>query len=106
MRKMIMAIVPRDEFDVVLQALVTNGYTATFSQSKGGMLRQAQQMLFIAVAKEDLEQVTSIIRDNCRTRAKVDAFQPAEGDSSPKTDPKKVWGAVIFVWDLEHFEIY
>jgi uncharacterized protein YaaQ len=106
MRKMIMAVVPRDEFDAVLQALVANGYTATFSESKGGILRQAQQILFIAVAQEELEQVISIIRDNCHTRVKADRLQPAGGHPSPKTNQKKVGGAVIFVWDLDRFEIY
>lgn len=100
MRKMIMGVVPRDEFEAVLKALVANGYTATFSESKGGILRQAQQLFFIAVAAEELERVVAIIRDHCRPRVQ------AGGPSLPTAGQKKVGGAVIFVWDLERFEIH
>jgi len=101
-----MAVVPRDELDAVLKALVANGYTATFSESKGGVLRQAQHMLFIAVAAEELEQVIAIIRGNCHIRDQADTLQPAGARSPLTTDPQKMGGAVIFVWDLDRFEIY
>ena len=109
MRKMVMAVVPRDQADVVMEALIAAGYTATFTDSRGGMLRQAQQMLFIAVRERDLERILAIIRDNCRTQVEVESAE--EGASNglrhrPERVTTYVGNAVIFVWDLERFETY
>jgi uncharacterized protein YaaQ len=105
--KMVMAVVPRDEAGRVLEALVAAGHTATFSDSRGGVLRQAQQTLFIAVEKKNLERVLTIIRKNCRSHV---ALESAESEKmvSPVAAPAtaEVGGAVIFVWDLDRFEVY
>jgi uncharacterized protein YaaQ len=108
--KMIMAVVPRDEVEAVLNALVAAGHTATFTESRGGMLRQAQHTLFIAVEADALKDVLTIIRDNCHTQIMVDpretgTSQEPAGNGSASV-AAKVGGAVIFVWDLERFEIY
>ena len=71
--KMILAIVPHDQVECVLKALITTGYTATYCESRGGVLRQRQQMLFIAVAETDVERVLIIIRENCRGEMPVDS---------------------------------
>lgn len=105
--KMVMAVVPRDEAKCVLEALVTAGFTATFTESRGGMLRQAQQMLFIAVKSEDLDQVLSIIQGSCRSEVQVESDE-AEKPSLIGPVPKKaeLGGAAVLVWDLDRFEIY
>ena len=105
--KMVMAIVPRDEAGHVLEALVTAGYTATFTDSRSGVLRQAQQMLFIAVEEQDLDQVLTIIRDNCHSQVIVDPGEPRTPfslGSVPVT--AELGGAVVFIWDLDRFETY
>lgn len=106
MMKMVMAVVPRDQAEVVLSGLVTAGYTATFSESRGGVLLQAQKILFIAVKVEDLPKILQIIHQYCRTEIAVESEQ-SEGvlpvDSSVST---VVGGAAVFVWDLEQFVIY
>ncbi len=105
--KMVMAVVSRDEAECVLQDLVEAGHTATFAESRGGMLRQAQQMLFIAVEDRDLEEVLAIIRGGCHSQVLVECTEPSE-PLSPVPAPMgaRVGGAVVFVWDLEHFEVY
>ena len=105
--KMVMAVVSRDEAECVLQDLTGAGHTATFTESRGGMLRQAQQMLFIAVEDEDLEKVLAIINGGCHSQVLVECTEPSE-PLSPGPTPlgARVGGAVVFVWDLEHFEIY
>jgi len=105
--KMVMAVVPRDEAGHVLEALVTAGHTATFSDSRGGMLRQAQQMLFIAVEKKDLERVLAIIRDNCHSQIVVESSEPRTLFSlGPVSVTAELGGAVVFIWDLDRFETY
>ena len=55
MFKMILAIIPHDHAEAVLNALIKANHTATFTDSRGGMLRQAQKMLFIIVDSTELE---------------------------------------------------
>lgn len=108
MNKMVMVVTPQDEAEAVLRALIAAGHTATFSDSRGGVLRQTQQMLFIAVAEKELNKILSIIRDNCRTQVEVNAPQLAAKrllSPIPHTTAK-LGGAVVFVWDIEYFEVY
>ncbi|MCR4405798.1 MAG: cyclic-di-AMP receptor [Anaerolineae bacterium] len=104
--KMVMAVVPRDEAGHVIEALVAAGYTATFSDSRGGALRQAQQTLFIAVEKAHLEQVLSIIRTSCRSCIELETAESEKQLSLAAASTAEVGGAAVFVWDLERFEIY
>ena len=105
--KMVMAIVPRDEAGRVLEALVAAGYTATFTDSRSGVLRQAQQMLFIAVEEQDLDQVLTIIRDSCHSRVAVESSEPRTPFSLGSTPvTAELGGAVVFLWDIERYETY
>ncbi len=105
--KMVMAVVPRDEAGRVLEALVATGHTATFSDSRGGMLRQAQQMLFIAVEKQDLEPVLAIIRDNCHSQVVVEPGEPRTPfPLGPVPVTAELGGAVVFIWDIDRRETY
>jgi uncharacterized protein YaaQ len=106
-RKMVMAVVSRDQADRVLDKLISAGYGATFTESRGGMLRQAQKMIFIATDAENVENVVATIRRTCHTEVEVNEQQPrAMGRSltDRATTITEVGYAVIFVWDLEHFE--
>lgn len=102
MRKMILAIVPRDRAVHVIDGLVRAGYTATSTESRSGVLRQAQQMLFIAVEASKLQAVLDIIQENCRTEVQTQAHDADDRDQPPVT--VELGGAVIFTWDLERFE--
>jgi uncharacterized protein YaaQ len=105
--KMVMAVVPRDEAECVLEALIAAGFTATFVESRGGMLRQAQYMLFIAVRNKVLEQVLNIIEDSCHSQVHVEPSEPGEPSllrRAPVTT--EVGGAAVFIWDLDRFQIY
>lgn len=108
-RKMVMAVVSRDQADRVLDKLIGAGYGATFSESRGGMLRQAQKMMFIATEAERVDDVIEIIHRTCRTQVEVSEELVEEGklrSPSKATTTTEVGYAVIFVWDLERFETY
>jgi len=107
--KMVMAILPRDEAEGVLHTLVSAGHTATFTESRGGMLRQAQQTLFIAVEEQDLQTVLDIVRpdlskaeEDAQTGA-LEAFGPEATPSSPPI-VSPLGGTVVFIWDIERYE--
>lgn len=102
--KMVMAIMPRDEAPHVLDALVAAGYTATFGDSRGGVLRQAYQTLFIGVEKEAVGTVLDIIRQNCQTKLSFEDATVPDRFGLPRQSEAIVGGAVIFVWSVEHFE--
>lgn len=105
--KMVMAVVPANSAERVLDALVNRGHTATYAETRGGMLRQSQYSLFIAVKKEQLDEVLDIIKDNCRTRVKMSTHTPGEA-SFPADTPMttELGGAVAFIWDMSQIEIF
>ena len=107
MKKMVMAVVPKAEAEHVLNALVNEGHTATYTESSGGMLRQSQFSLFIAVEEEDLAKVTAIIRDNCRTELEVGSEETGDGFSAGTVSGAAgLGGAVVFVWNLDEMATY
>lgn len=103
--KMVMAIVHRDETAHLLEALIAAGHTATFNESRGGVLRQASNTLFIAVQANRLQEVLEIIRENCRSNVSADV-ECGPSDMPPSRSWTQVGGAVVMVWSLEQFEIY
>jgi uncharacterized protein YaaQ len=106
--KMVMAVVPRDDTEYVLQALVAAGHTATFVESRGGVLREAKKMFFIAVQAQDLDKVLAIIADRCHCQEQAVPGGPERGPLSPEPAPVTagMGGTAVFVWDLDRFEIY
>jgi uncharacterized protein YaaQ len=105
--KMVMAVVQRDEAENVLQALIAAGHTATLLESRGGMLRQAWTTMFVAVKKEDVDPVLAIIKTTCISDVSVESGEQDIFFSDRLSSAKaKVGGAVVFVWDLDKFEVY
>ena len=104
---MIMAIIPRAEADRVVEALVESGQTATTIDSRSGVLRQMQKILFIATGESELENVLTIIRANCRHEVVIGSVansDPYSLGSIPVT--AELGGAVVFIWDIERVETF
>jgi len=100
--KMVMVVVPADSADRVLDALVNAGYTATYAETKGGMLQQSQNSLFIAVKKEELNTILQIIKDNCRTRVEMSTKPSGNFETEGKTPvTADLGGAIAFIWDID-----
>ncbi len=100
--KMLMVVVPSNTAERVLDALVKEGYTATYAETHGGMLQQSQLSLFIAVKKEQLDEVLGIIEDYCRTQVEM-STKPPDEEKSLKKPPltADLGGAVAFIWDID-----
>lgn len=100
--KMIMAIVPKMEAEVVMDHLIQSGYTTTFVESRGGVMRRSQLTLFIAVKREDVDHVIEIIRTHCRTQIRINPpRQHAQSGTADTPVVADVGGSVIFMWDLD-----
>ena len=113
MDKMVMVVIPRDEAEMVLDALISAGYTATFLETKGGMLRQSQYSLFIAVKNADLQKICGIIKENCTVQIsnmngnlEREEMLTDESLSDESLSSDKIGGAIIFIWNLHKIEIY
>ena len=106
MDKMIMAVIPRDEAESVLDALINGGFTATFTETKGGMLRQSQYTLFTAVHAKDVDNVCSIIEENCTAEVDLDDESLARQELAEDSGSTQVGGAIVFIWDLKSTRIY
>lgn len=104
MKKMVMAVVSRDQANHVLEMLVTSGYPVTFAESRGGMWRQAQYTLYACVDEEAVDDVLRIIRENCRAQVEVETDEAARTESIQAM--ADLGGAVVFVWDVERLETY
>ena len=104
MNKMIMAIVPREEGELVLNALIEAGHKATYLETKGGMLRQSQYTLFIAIRNDELDSVRNIIQENCKIDMNIED-RPHE-DFEEHVGFYKFGGAVIFIWNLNHVDFF
>lgn len=102
MKKMIMAIVPRDQAKLLLDCLVDAGYSATFTESRGGMLRQSQQMLFIVVDAGKVDDVMRIFSGDSKHCSGRRTF----GDAEEAVQERGVNDTVVFVWDIDRMETY
>ncbi len=103
-----MAVISRDQANMVLESLIMAGYSMTFTESRGGVLRQAQYTLYACVDEESLDDVLGIIREHCRAQVEV-ATEDAAGrrvvpDMIQVT--ANLGGAVVFVWDVQRVETY
>jgi uncharacterized protein YaaQ len=99
--KMVMAVVPKEEANDIIEELVTIGHTATFVDSRGGVLRRASEMLFVVVEDKDLQEVLSTIGRACHYDMAVTEHAPEETLWKPSRPAPQLGGAVVFVWDLE-----
>ncbi len=106
MNKMVMTVIPRDEAEHVLNALIDAGYSATFMETKGGMLRQSQYSLFIAVSNETLDNALDIIKNSCKTDIILDEDNLTKQEILENSGVQKLGGAIVFVWDLDRLETY
>ena len=107
--KMMMIVLPRKHGDNFLAALIGAGYTATMMETRGGMLRQSQLTLYVAVKSEKVNEVIGLIRATTSDRALI---YHGFGISNPSKD--EIQGdpydfgqsdAVVFLWSLDSLEI-
>jgi len=105
--KMIMAIVPRDQTDHLLECLIGAGFPATFLEARGGVLRQAEHIILIAVPGECVDAALTIIRSNCRSPVGIESEEVSGVQAlGVQLSAAEVGWATVFVWSLEHLENY
>ena len=106
--KMMMVVLPRKKGDDFLSALINSGFTATYAETRGGMLRQSQLTLYVAVREDRVKDVIGLIRTSCAVDARIHygfgISELVETTRAENTMPGQT-GAVVFIWSLDRFEI-
>jgi uncharacterized protein YaaQ len=104
----VIAIVQGEDAGQTVQALSQAGISVTRLASVGGFLQQGNATLLSAVDEERVEQVTEIIRDNCRERLRYLTPMPPMIEPGELVMPYpvevQVGGATIFVVNIDSFE--
>lgn len=105
--KLIHAIVRDEDDNRVISQLNRHGFSVTKLATTGGFLRAGNTTLIIGVDEEKVEEVISVIREECQSRKSViTSSVPMMGMGGYPSMPVTVdvGGATIFVLDVERFE--
>ena len=106
--KLIITIIHERDRAKVSEALVQAGHKFTKVASTGGFLRDGNCTLLIGVEDDQVEEVSGIVRENCRTREQYMSLPPPDampaGTFIPSPIKVTVGGAVTFVLPVERFE--
>jgi len=106
--KLIMSIVHSDDADQLLQALRERGFRSTKISTTGGFLREGNATILIGTEEDKIDEVLSVVRQNCHTRTEyVNPLPPVMEPGElymPNPIEVQVGGATIFVLDVARYE--
>ena len=107
--KMIYAIVRNDNEDDVVTQLTQHHYSVTRLSTTGGFLRKGNTTLMIGADDEKVDEVISLIKQECGQHQKLTVNMPYISGTSMvnyATMPMnvEVGGATIFVVNVERYE--
>ena len=107
--KMIYAIVRNDNEDDVVTQLTQHHYSVTRLSTTGGFLRKGNTTLMIGADDEKVDEVISLIKQECGQHEKLTVNMPYISGSTMvnyATMPMhvEVGGATIFVVNVERYE--
>lgn len=105
--KLVIAVVHDEDSHKLIQALTCKGYMATKLASTGGLLRMGNTTLLVGVPKDEVDHVTEIIKDKCKTEKQMTLVNPPIPSSVEGCMPYPVeitvGGATVFVLDVEQY---
>ena len=106
--KLVVAVAHNEDAGPLVDALLEHEYRATRLHSSGGFLKQSNATVLVGVDDEKLEDVLTIVRDNCHARTQVvnpmpPIMEPGEF-FMPYPLEVEVGGATVFVVPVERFE--
>ena len=103
-----MAVVQGEDAGQTVAALSGAGFSVTKLASSGGFLQQGNQTLMIGIENDKVEQVVTLIRENCRERSRYLTPMPPMVEPGeffmPYPVEVQVGGATVFVLNVESFE--
>lgn len=94
--KLIQAIVHNDDADVVINALLAQGFRATRMASTGGFLRAGNTTIVSGLEEDQVDEALNIIKQHVKSRLYTPAW--------PQAKEVEVSGAIVFVINVERLE--
>ncbi|MCS7201828.1 MAG: cyclic-di-AMP receptor [Dictyoglomus sp.] len=105
--KLILAVIQEEDWKKIREIFIEKNLPFTFFKSKGGFLQEASITILTVVEEEKLEEVLTILKENCKEREKV-IIPPLPSVELLRSVPMpvkiKVGGAVVIVLEVSHFE--
>lgn len=105
--KLIIAIVQDDDAGDLIDMLTEARYRVTKLATTGGFLKSGNTTLIIGVEEEKVENVLSLIEEECKTRKQIiSSPSPIAGSTGvyvPYPVEVEVGGSTIFVVDVDKF---
>jgi uncharacterized protein YaaQ len=105
--KLILAVIQKEDEDVLFDALEQENYGATRIGTSGGFLRASNVTLMIAVDDARVERVLDLMRQHCKRRIRhLNPMLPSleARERFLGSVPVEIGGATVFVMDLERME--
>ncbi|ADH97586.1 cyclic-di-AMP receptor [Salisediminibacterium selenitireducens] len=106
--KLIMAVIQDKDSNRLSDALVEHDFQATKLASTGGFLKAGNTTFMIGVEDEHVNEVLTIINENCKAREQLVApISPMGGNADsyvPYPVEVQVGGATVFVLPVDQFE--
>jgi len=106
--KLILSIVHSDDAKGLVNALLEKGHKATVISTTGGFLREGNATVLTGVEDEKVEEVLSIIRENCQARREYVSPWPPSLEAgeffTARPVEVQIGGATVFVLNVERVE--
>lgn len=106
--KLVVAIVHNEDAGALVDALLDKEFRATRLHSSGGFLKQSNATIMLGVEEAEVDEVMSIVRENCTSRMQtVNPMPPIMEPGEffmPYPLEVEVGGATVFVLPVERFE--
>ncbi|MFN7253049.1 MAG: cyclic-di-AMP receptor [Anaerobacillus sp.] len=106
--KLVVAVVQDKDSSNLANALVKGNFKATKLASTGGFLKAGNTTFIVGTEDENVKDVLTIIKDNCKNRDQLVApISPMGGNADsyiPYPVNVKVGGATVFVLPVDQFE--
>jgi len=106
--KLVVIIASDTDAERLMKSLVGRGYPATKISSTGGFLRRGSATILSGVEANEVEDVITMVREECHARAEYVPVQtlPFLGEGATLSEPVEVraGGAIVFVLSVERFE--
>ncbi len=104
--KMILAIINQDDANLVVNALMQEGYSVTKLSTTGGFLRAGNMTILVGVEDEKVSKVLAIIHKQSHSRRQVMPTTSELGVGYYPSMPVEVTvgGATVFVLNVDQFQ--
>jgi uncharacterized protein YaaQ len=105
--KLILAVIQKEDEDVLSDALEANNVGATRIGSSGGFLRAGNVTLMVAVDDARVDMVLELMREHCKRRTRhLNPMLPSleARERFLGSVPVEIGGATVFILNLERME--